>query len=259
MSAITYTETGHGFPVILIHGFCESRAMWDPFLSALPEGYRYITPDLPGFGESALPEGDFTIDDIAESVAEWLEQLEINTCIFIGHSLGGYVALSLAKYHSDKLAGIGLFHSTAYADDEAKKDSRSKTITFVEKHGVQRFADSFVEPLFHVSNRKDNQLTIVWLKEIVASTDQESLIQYTKAMRDRFDNAQVLKSFKKPVLIIGGEEDPAVPVEKTMEMAELPENCQLELLPMTGHKGMYERKNVCQQVIAEFIGSVAAS
>src|SRR5690606_20750625 len=98
-------------------------------------------------------------------------------------SLGGYVALAMVAQQPDRFAGLGLFHSTAYADTEEKRASRSKVIEFVETNGVEAFTSNFVTPLFadktHASIQK--------VREINMKASREAVIGYTKAMRDRPD------------------------------------------------------------------------
>lgn len=183
-SDIHYTDEGSGTPLLFIHGFCETQQMWEDFKKPFLESHRVITIDLPGFSESPLPNYDFRIADIAKAVISFLQSLEINQVTVIGHSLGGYVTLEMAKQNPYLLKGFCLFHSTALADDEEKKDSRNKTIDFVKKRGVKLFAESFVPSLFYQKNRKRLSNTIDGVVKIASETQLETLVAYTKAMRD---------------------------------------------------------------------------
>ncbi|MEQ8576135.1 MAG: alpha/beta fold hydrolase, partial [Fulvivirga sp.] len=153
MSSIYSEVRGEGNPVILIHGFCETLAIWKPLLNKLVFSHKVITLDLPGFGKSPLPKTPFSIADIAEEVYQWMKENQLLNSVIIGHSLGGYVSLALTEKYPDSIKGFGLFHSTAFADDDEKKHSRNKTIAFVRKRGVKVFADSFVSQLIFVKNR----------------------------------------------------------------------------------------------------------
>ena len=63
---LSYRESGSGFPIILIHGFCESKEIWKDHEEKLSQNYRVICPDLPGFGESPLKKKEITIEYFAE-------------------------------------------------------------------------------------------------------------------------------------------------------------------------------------------------
>lgn len=253
---IDFNDTGSGFPVVLIHGFCETHKIWDGFVPELAKKYRVLTPDLPGFGRSPLPNGGFSIDDIAEMVCKWLRDLGITETVVIGHSLGGYIALAMAKGHPEMLKGFGLFHSTAFADDEEKKSSRNKTIDFVKDKGVEVFATSFVPQLFFHKNRKILKNDVDRVVQIAATTPLETLIAYTKAMRDRPDRTDVLKNFNQPILFIAGEQDTSVPIEKTDEQILLPHKAIVHIYDHVAHMGMFEVKNESLQAVKQYLEHV---
>jgi pimeloyl-ACP methyl ester carboxylesterase len=98
MPELGFTETGKGHPVILLHGFPMNRSVWDSFIPELSKNFRVITIDLPGFGDSpAIFEESFSIGDAADAVLDFLQQKKLSACLLVGHSLGGYVALSLVE------------------------------------------------------------------------------------------------------------------------------------------------------------------
>ncbi|MBL6446158.1 alpha/beta hydrolase [Fulvivirga sp. 29W222] len=250
--AISFSEKGSGFPVVLIHGFCETRDIWGAFLDTLSAHYRVITPDLPGFGGSALPAGDFSIDNVADIIYEWLQELGAKKVIMIGHSLGGYITLAYAKKYSDTLRGIGLFHSTAFADSNEKKSSRNRTIDFVRERGVEVFAHSFVPQLFYLKNRTALKPEIEGVVNTAAQTPEASLIGYTKAMRDRNDRTDVLQSLNVPVLIVAGDKDTSVPIEAIYEQELMPKKAIVHIFDNVGHMGMFEKKQQSLKAIQDF-------
>lgn len=251
--ALSYNDTGSGYPVVLIHGFCESKEIWKDFQETLSERYRVIVPDLPGHGASPLKKKDITIEYMAEKINDLLVHLEITDCVMIGHSLGGYVSLAFAEKYGSKLKGLGMFHSTAYPDSPEKRKSRNKTIEFIEKHGTEAFAGSFVAPLFYAPNRDSMKTTIDWLINTVSSTPKESIIATIKAMRERKGRINVLKEIKAPVLFIIGEEDTAVPLEASLEQASVPAKSVKQILSETGHMGMFEKREETLKIVEDFL------
>ena len=97
MSAVRYTRTGSGAPLVLLHGIGMSRRAWDPVIPLLARHFDVIAVDLPGFGESRLP-GDGRCDagSLATAVGELLDELGVDEPFLAGNSLGGWVALELA-------------------------------------------------------------------------------------------------------------------------------------------------------------------
>jgi pimeloyl-ACP methyl ester carboxylesterase len=249
MASIYFRELGSGFPVVLLHGFPFTSRIWDSFAHKLAEDYHVITPDLPGFGNSGLPPEKLTIDSVARVLNEWLREKKILKSIVIGHSLGGYVTLAMAKQSPELFSAIGLFHSTALADTDEKKESRNKVIEFINKNGVEKFTSNFIGPLFadqHHPGIKDIQPIAVQAKE-------ESVKAYTLAMRDRADSTNVLASFKKPILFIAGERDSGIPVDSIKKQALVNSDSDVHILPGVAHMGMVESENQTLEIIRRFI------
>ncbi len=253
MSKIYSKKQGSGNPIVLIHGFCETLEIWKPLVNKLALSNEIHTLDLPGFGSSPLPTGAFTLEDIAEIVYQWIIDNNLQNSIIIGHSLGGYITLALARNHHDTIKGFGLFHSSALADDEEKKSSRNKTIDFVKKRGVKVFAESFVTQLFYLKNRSRLKEEIGEVTKVAGNTSEETLVSYMEAMRDRPDNTEVLKSFEKPILFIAGDQDTSVPIEKSKAQFEFIKRPFIHVLNNVGHMGMYEDTAASFQAIRRFI------
>lgn len=238
---LTYTEHGQGEVLVLLHGFCEDKSIWNAFTSELSKDYKLLAIDLPGFGETK-PVKDITIEAAAEEVNNTLEMLKIDQCIMIGHSLGGYVTLAFAEQYASKLKGIGLFHSSAMEDTPEKKETRNKTAEFIKRNGLKLFSQSFVEPLFYPKYRKQHIDAIDALKNKVANCAQDTVIAYTYAMRDRVPRLSVLKKLEIPVMYIIGKDDNAVPLESSLAQCYLPKESVVHFLGETAHMGMIERK-----------------
>ncbi|UCS94715.1 alpha/beta hydrolase [Echinicola marina] len=250
-SQIEYTDQGHGSPVIFIHGFCEAKEMWKRFEAELSSHYRVLCPDLPGFGETRWYEENISLEKAAEMLQAWIKGLNLEKPTVIGHSLGGYVTLALAEMMGEELGGIGLFHSTAFADDEEKIGVRNRTITFVKKHGVRKFVDSFVPPLFTEEHRENMKSSIEEVVEIARTTSFEGLVSFTKAMRDRKDRMDILRDFKGKKLMIAGVLDGAVKIDASRKHQEYVD--YYHELSDAGHMGMFEAEKESLGMVKEFL------
>jgi len=245
---IYFKDQGKGFPIVLLHGFCESHQIWNGFAEDLALNFRVITPDLPGFGKSQLPHQPFSIDDIADQMLTWLHQSGIEYSILIGHSLGGYITLAMARKKVEAFAGIGLFHSTAFADSDDKKANRDKTIEFVQKNGVAPFASTFVQGLF--KDCRSRYLTQV--NKIASATPLETVILYTKAMRDRESSTEFLRTLPIYLLVIAGIHDSIIPVAVSKQLAKLGPKVVYQPLEHAAHMGMMEDRLGALNAITEF-------
>jgi pimeloyl-ACP methyl ester carboxylesterase len=255
MSPLFFREEGAGTPIVFIHGFCETGEIWNEFVKPLVKDFRVLLPDLPGFGNSqALPD-PFTIDDVATAVSSWLQGLRIESAIIVGHSLGGYVALSLAKSSPSLVKGFCLFHSTAFPDSQEKKNNRTKVMRFVKARGALPFIETFVPGLFYDKN--DPSIPIVF--EIAAKTNVSSIIAYSGAMRERPSRMDLIENTEIPMLIIAGVEDSLMPLKTGREMAKMARNCTFLELPKTGHMGFFEARNECRQATTRFAYSLLSN
>jgi pimeloyl-ACP methyl ester carboxylesterase len=248
-AGIFYADQGKGFPVVLIHGFCETHEIWRSFSQELSRNFRVIAIDLPGFGKSQLLQEPFSITDVGSKVLQCLHALKIESCIAIGHSLGGYVSLAMVDEQPKLFKGFGLFHSTAYPDAEDRKLSRNKVIEFVSKHGVAPFIESFIPPLFF---RHDNP-HIAPVVRLASQTNVATLIAYVKAMRDRPDRTNVLREFEGAILFIAGEKDSGISPDSMRKQASLVAKVDFNLLPEVAHMGMFENEDGTLSLVHKFL------
>src|SRR3990167_6205375 len=106
---ISYTDIGHGKPLVLIHAFPTDQQLWHPQQQALKQKFRVITLDLWGFGRSSAVNGQaVSMTDYADEIIQLLDQLHIKKAIIAGESMGGYIALALLAKNPDKIDGLVL-------------------------------------------------------------------------------------------------------------------------------------------------------
>jgi pimeloyl-ACP methyl ester carboxylesterase len=253
LSPLYYKEKGHGLPVILLHGFCETHAVWDHLVDHLAREYRVIAIDLPGFGSSELLPAPFTIDDVAECILNLLlKELKFETCVLLGHSLGGYIVLAMVEKKPELFSALGLINSSAYADSNERKLNRNKVMEFVSRHGAELFVRSFIPPLFY---KKSNPHSAA-LVEHGVKIPPHIVLSYTKAMRDRPDRTHVLSAFTKPVLFLAGREDTLIPVKDIEQQVSHVKHSTLLILDNVSHMSFLEKEEESAHAIQNFIASI---
>lgn len=245
--------SGSGTPILLIHGFCETSSIWDDLQSDLSLTYQVISIDLPGFGKSSFDSNIDSLEEIADEISTFLGSKKILSCFVIGHSLGGYIALALARKHPDIVLGFGLFHSTTFPDDEEKKKIRGKTVQFVESYGINSWAKGFVSNLFYAPNISHHQGSIKGLIKMASQTTLEVFSAYSVFMKNRMDSTEFLKNYQKPIFLIAGENDIAVPLTQSQFISAQITNSDSLILPKTGHMGFIERPRQCFSFIQAFL------
>lgn len=251
-SKVAYQKVGQGQVLVLLHGFCEDSTMWADFLPILSKKYTILTIDLSGFGGSDLLERT-GIAAMADAVHAVLEFEAVTSCILIGHSMGGYVALALAEKKPKILIGLGLFHSHPFKDSMPKTKNRLKTIGFIERHGIAPFAGHFVRNLFppsFVDNHKQ------FIEELIHKTSMhhsDAVIAASHAMIERDNRTDVLTNLACPALFIVGALDNAIAAEHSLKQLSLPKVSSVHILEQVGHMGMFEAPVETLEIIVDFI------
>ncbi len=260
---IFYRKEGQGNPVMLVHGFGEDGNIWKHQLEKLKDDFLVIVPDLPGSGQSELLDGDCTMEDYAEVIKMIADSefLSTNNKSFslIGHSMGGYISLAFARKYGQLLNSFGLFHSSAFADDAEKISTREKAIEFIRNNGSKKYAATTVPNLFSDETKKSHPQLVKDLVHLARNLSEETLIQYTRAMINRPDTSPILRSFSKPILFIIGIHDNAVPLEASLKQCHLTEIGSSHFLQHTGHVGMWEQAELCNQYLYNFLNSYVYS
>ncbi|MFT6826965.1 MAG: pimeloyl-ACP methyl ester carboxylesterase [Roseivirga sp.] len=252
MSTINSKNKGSGFPVVLLHGFCETAEMWTPFADSLGENYQIICPDLPGFGSSSLLE-NVSIESAADELMEYLLSLDIQQFVVIGHSLGGYVALAMAEKYPEIVRGLGLLNSNAFADDDDGKHKRDKALLFLKKHPVQKFIAPFIPSLFYEKRKDELSVEITRATEIGLTSKIETVRAYTLAMKNRKDRFEVWKNISTHCLFIGGMNDNRIPADICEMHIEARNHVDGYIIPETAHMAIYERPSETLQMVKDYL------
>ncbi|MFZ1305885.1 MAG: alpha/beta hydrolase [Ferruginibacter sp.] len=258
-SNIYYRTIGAGRPLILIHGFAEDGDVWKNQIEFLKEYFYLIIPDLPGSGKSAMIK-DMSIEGMSETIKalidfelqKFLSQpAEAKGVSLAGHSMGGYITLAFAEKYPDMLTSIALVHSSAFADSEEKKANRLKSIEFVKKNGAYEFLKAVITDLFTEEWAEANPEIVDRQIEKSKGFADEAIIAYYEAMINRPDRTHVLKSFTKPIMIIIGEHDKAVPFEQSMQQCYLPNLAHIHILRNSAHMGMFEETDKLNKALLQ--------
>ena len=250
---LRYQKTGSGFPVVLLHGFCENNTCFNQQVLLLKEHFTLIAPVLPGTTMADFPTAK-SIENMADDVQELLASLAIKQCVMCGHSMGGYVTLAFAKKYPTLLTGIGLLHSTALADDDARKEKREQTKRVIETKGAPFFAKGFIPGLF-AENTPTNLITdFVSVAELL--TD-DGLIAQVNAMKNRPDYTAFIAHCTLPVFWAIGKHDPLLPEDSLFKQALLAKTAYIAYWTNSSHMGHVEQPQELAKHMIRFCTSIA--
>lgn len=254
---LSYTDEGKGpDTLLLLHGFGEDNQIWKNQVIFLSKYFRVIAPNLPGVHCKPIPLHHSqapTLNLYVELLHEFMHYLKIDSYCVIGHSMGGYIGLELTDIYFNHVTGLGLIHSTTYADKEAKKISRLKVAEFIQEFGTLKYLETATANLFATNFKKMHPEIIQDVIDAASDISSEAMIQFVMAMKNRKERTPVLIQKIIPVLMVVGEEDIAVPLEDSLAQTKLLSEQYVTLLHGVGHMGMLEDSGAVNQAIYNFL------
>lgn len=249
---ISFSDSGKGRVVVLLHGFLGSHQIWEATILNLSKSYRVIAIDLPGHGESDCYGYVHTMDLLAKSVKAVLDNLRLKKYVIVGHSMGGYAGLAFAELFPDNLKGLCLFHSTAYADSEEKKKDRARSIKVV-KANHKIYTKEVIKNLFATKNIKYLKEEISFAQKIASKISKQAIIASLEGMKDRPNRDIILGLVNYPILFVIGELDNVLPASQLLEQVDFLKNKHLLYLEHDGHMGFLESPKQSNQALRKFL------
>jgi len=235
-------------PIILIHGAGSNHLIWPADIRRLP-GQRVLAADLPGHGKSSgISQQALSI--YADQMVDFLAALGLYQAVFIGHSMGGAIALDLAARHPEQVAGLGLIATGAYLGVDA----------------------SFLETLSHpvMVPTALHQFQTKAFGPHAAPTLIEQCMQAMKEVRSsvlygdwracaKFDLREAVAKIEAPAWVIAGSEDRLTPIAYSHFLAERLPAARLQIIPGAGHMVLVEQPERVAQGLNQFLGALSAA
>lgn len=247
---VHFTSIGKGNAVVFIHGFLENSSMWNEIALELSKKYRVISIDLLGHGQTGNLGYIHSMEDQANMVKAVLNHLKLRKYIFVGHSMGGYVALAFAKLFPQSVKGLCLMNSTALPDSEEKKLNRDRAIKAV-KQNHKTFVRIAIPMLFSEKNRE------IYLKEIAQITQEalqlstQGIIAALEGMKIRKNQTSIYKNASFPIQMIIGKQDPALDYDSLIIQTK---NTKVKIIEFPdGHMSHIENKKELIEALTSFI------
>lgn len=255
---LAYGDRGNGLPLILIHGFPLCRKMWRPQIEALAKtGCRVITPDLRGFGESSfLTTTTASMDIYADDIIGLMDHLGIDKAAVGGMSMGGYLLLNMLERYPERVAAPIFIVTKATGDDEAGRERRTALAEACREQGSMPVADAFRNLLFAPETMRVSPELVDEVFGWMRATNPQGAADGLLAMRDRKDYLALLGSFGQPALVIGADQDLAIPAENSSVIAEGLPDAELCIVHGGGHMVNLEQPVAFSQAILEFLAGL---
>ncbi|SDP68130.1 Pimeloyl-ACP methyl ester carboxylesterase [Actinopolyspora xinjiangensis] len=247
-----YVESGTGTPLVLLHAFPVDARMWEGVRTELEDRFRVLAPDQRGMGqspphESAVSESpsegspwpaerEPSPDAAAEDVLALLDELRLPSAYVAGCSMGGYVAMALARRAPERIEGLILADTKAEADSAEQRDNRLRVADRAEREGTAGWlAGDTLPGLLGRTTRHRRENVVERARTLVEQQPSAGVAWAQRAMAARPDSSGTLRAYEGPALVVVGDEDALSPPESARGTAALLPRGELVTLPEAGH------------------------
>jgi len=230
-----------GLPLVLLHGAGGNHLSWPSDVRRLAGHWVYAL-DLPGHGKSQESGGQQTIGGYTRCVLDWLDALKLHRAVFVGHSMGSAVALTLAIYHPERVLGVGLLGSGVRLRVNPELLSAAASPTSYQQ-ALERVMHGSFSP-------KTSPHLVELVRKRMAETRQ-SVFYGDLVACNAFDVSERITRVRQPALVMCGIDDLMTPLRYAQYLADAIPSARLQLVPHAGHMLMLEQP----QAVAAALGA----
>ncbi len=249
-NGIYYEIEGEGPWMTLSHSLACDIHMWDPQMELLTKHFKVLRFDTRGHGKSVVPQGPYTMEQLADDVYELLTELGISQTHWMGLSMGGMIGQTLALKHPEVCASLVLADTTSRRPENALKMWGDRIIT-ARAEGMQGVLESTMTRWFTEPFRTANSPAFQAIAQGVLDTPVEGFAGCCEAIA-RIDTFDRLPELKCPVLIMVGSDDHGTPPEMARKIhAQIPQSV-LHIIDQASHISNVEQTAVFNQHLVSF-------
>ena len=255
-SNIHYTLTGSGPAVILGHSFLCSGAMWDMQVPRLAEAHTVLNVDARGHGQSARVAQGLTLDDMLDDMLAVLDHAGVERAVWAGLSMGGMVAMRAALRAPNRVDGLILLDTDAGAEDAWHRIKYAALSRVARIFGLRPVLGQVESLMFGRTSRRERKELVSEWRERFAAVDLESLTNMIPAIAGREDLLPRLGDVDVPTLVIVGEEDEALPPERSVRLANAIRGAEYLEIERAGHLSALERPDAVTASMLAFLADL---
>lgn len=263
---VGYRAAGEGPVVVLVHGITSTSDAWREVISELARDHTVIAPDLMGHGGSAKPRGDYSLGAYASGIRDLLVALGHERATFVGHSLGGGVAMQLAYQYPDLCERLVLVSSGGLGEDvhlalRAAALPGSEWVLPVIAGPRVRDGGAFIGRQLEKIGLRPNSDVGEFARGYGSLADREARAAFIHTLRGVIDprgqrvsaRDRLYLASEVPTLIVWGGRDRIIPARHGREAhGEMP-NSRLEILPTAGHFPQLDEPREFIRVLDDFL------
>lgn len=238
-----FVSRGRGRPLVFLHGWCLTHHIWMYAEEHFSTEFRFVAPDLPGFGMSSGLAGPYSLDRYADEVAALLDEFELEDAVVVGFAFGAAVAMTLAARGHRHLRRI-----VAVAPPGAEFSPYARMPKAMRRDWPE-FARRSAHALFHTPQ---SDATIGWLERIFIAAPLPVAIE-TVEILSRFDPRSIAPTIAIPQLFVHASEDGVAPVIIGKESVEASRSAELRIIENCGHLIVLDAKDAFHATLGDFL------
>ena len=263
---VAYRCAGSGPVIVLVHGITSTSATWERVMPYLAERFTVIAPDLLGHGESAKPRGDYSLGAYASGVRDILVALGHDRATFVGHSLGGGIAMQLAYQFPERCERLvlvssgGLGRELSFLLRAAALPGSEVVLPFLASARLMDAGRALGRGLERLGLKAGTDIAEV-ARGHASLSDRDARAAFVHTLRTMVDpggqrvNARdrLYLAENVPFLLIWGARDSVIPVEHGYAAHELVKSSRLEVFEEAGHFPQLDEPQRFLAVLGEFM------
>ncbi|MCG7632803.1 3-oxoadipate enol-lactonase [Gordonia McavH-238-E] len=238
-----------GPAVVLSNSLGSTHRMWDAQIAALEERFRVVRYDTRGHGDSPVPPGPYSIDELADDVIGLLDRLDIERARLVGLSLGGMTMMRVAARNPERVNRLALLCTAAYLPPAQGWTDRA---ALVRADGTSAVAAAVVQRWFTPGYLAANTEAQQGYEAMVAATPTEGYAACCEAIA-AMDQRAELSSIIAPTLAIAGADDPATPPDLLRDIVDAVPHGRLLVVPDSAHLANAEQPGTITPALLEHL------
>jgi pimeloyl-ACP methyl ester carboxylesterase len=264
---VSYRDVGDGPVLLLLHGIAGSSRAWREVMPALSGDHRLIAPDLLGHGESAKPQGDYSLGAFASGLRDFLGVLGVERATLVGQSFGGGVAMQLAYQHPEVCERLVLVDSGGLGR-EVNPILRAATLPLAE-YVMPVLFPTFVRDRGDAISRflkdkgiRSGRAAEMWLayRSLTETDNRKAFVRTIRSVID--PGGQTVSAMDRlylaaevPTLIVWGADDTIIPVSHAHAAHKAIEGSRLEIIDGAGHFPHVEKPDLFVEILRDFLAT----